>query len=97
LHTKDFQNCLDKLKQNLLLLAGAGMQGFAEWQCANMSNRQYYGSSTKNYTKGCFSDAAPKAMEAIDERQQSADKEVSSSFLLNNDRVAIKDLYVRST
>ena len=34
-----FDRLYIELQAVLLLLAGAGMQGFTEWQCANMVNR----------------------------------------------------------
>ncbi len=36
---KMFDRLYIELQAALLLLAGAGMQGFTEWQCANMADR----------------------------------------------------------
>jgi hypothetical protein len=36
---KMFDRLYLELQAALLLLAGAGMNGFTQWQCANMSNR----------------------------------------------------------
>ena len=35
---KIFDRLYLELQVALLMLAGAGIQGFTEWQCANMSN-----------------------------------------------------------
>jgi hypothetical protein len=36
---KMFDHLYIELQAALLLLAGTGLQGFTEWQCANMTNR----------------------------------------------------------